>query len=233
VTTPGVTNLGEQPVGDLVEFTGARRPEHPLTLRGRRVLLRPLDPATDAEPLFEVSRDPSLWTYMYDGPYDDLDSFRADLERQAASSDPLFFAVVAGERPLGVVSYLVIVPEHGTIELGNIWFAPSLQRTAAATEAIYLLIRNAFDELGYRRVEWKCNALNAPSRRAAERFGFEFEGVFAQHRIVKGRNRDTAWFSITDARWPAIRSAFEGWLDPSNFNASGDQLRSLGSFRSA
>jgi RimJ/RimL family protein N-acetyltransferase len=119
------------------------------------------------------------------------------------------------------------VPEHGTIEIGNIWFAPALQRTAAATEAIFLLARHAFDELGYRRLEWKCNALNAPSRNAALRFGFRFEGVFEQHRVVKGRNRDTAWFAITDVRWPLLREAFTQWLEPANFDPAGAQRRSL------
>ena len=120
-----------------------------------------------------------------------------------------------------------IVPEHGTIELGNIWFGPSLKRTPAATEAIFLLARHAFDDLGYRRLEWKCNALNAPSRAAALRFGFSFEGIFHNHRVVKGRNRDTAWYAITDARWPALRAAFETWLDPLNFDADGEQRERL------
>jgi RimJ/RimL family protein N-acetyltransferase len=126
-----------------------------------------------------------------------------------------------------MISYLSIVPEHGLIELGHIWFSRQLQRTPAATEAVYLLAKHAFQELGYRRLEWKCNALNAPSRNAALRFGFEFEGIFKQHRVVKGHNRDTAWFAITDKRWPAVNAAFETWLDPANFAADGSQLQSL------
>jgi RimJ/RimL family protein N-acetyltransferase len=126
-----------------------------------------------------------------------------------------------------------IVTEHGVIEIGHIWFAPILQRTRQATEAIYLLARHAFDDLGYRRFEWKCDSLNEPSRRAAERFGFIYEGVFRQHMVVKGRNRDTAWFSIVDGAWPAVRAGFEAWLAPENFDEEGRQRRSLRDVREA
>jgi len=129
--------------------------------------------------------------------------------------------------PQGVASYMRITPEHGSIEIGHIWFGPALKRTRGATEAIFLLARQAFDGLGYRRLEWKCNALNAPSRAAAERFGFQFEGVFANHQVVKGRNRDTAWYAITVDRWPEVRAAFEAWLAPANFDSAGQQRRSL------
>lgn len=129
------------------------------------------------------------------------------------------------------MSYLAIVPEHGSIEIGNIMFGPALQRTTAATEAIFLVAGHAFDDLGYRRLEWKCNALNGPSRRAAERFGFVYEGTFARHRVVKGRNRDTAWFAITDERWPGVRRAFQAWLAPENFDADGRQRRALEAVR--
>jgi RimJ/RimL family protein N-acetyltransferase len=147
------------------------------------------------------------------------------------SDDQLYFALVKlpENRPLGIASYLRITPEFGVIEIGHIWFGVPLQRTTAATEAIYLLARHAFDDLGYRRLEWKCNALNAPSRRAAERFGFRLEGIFRKHQVVKGRNRDTAWFSITDDEWPATRRAFEAWLAPGNFDRDGLQKRTLGS----
>ena len=130
-------------------------------------------------------------------------------------------------RPLGQITYMSIEPEHGCIELGSIWFSPELQRTRAATEAIFLLASHAFDELGYRRLEWKCNALNAPSRSAALRYGFLYEGIFLQHRVVKGHNRDTAWYAITDQRWAAVKAAFEGWLAVDNFAPDGTQLRSL------
>lgn len=251
-----MTRIEEQPIGEHIEFNGAGWPQR-LEHRGRYAVLRPLNARTDAKPLYEVSHapagDPSIWTYLYTGPYPNQDAFTEELEHQAASSDPLFFAVTkagsgtarsgtggSGEdgvdttdadsdgRPLGVITYMSIVPEHGSIELGNIWFSSELKRTPAATEAIYLLTKHAFDELGYRRVEWKCNALNQPSRKAATRFGFEFEGIFMQHRVVKGRNRDTAWYAITDARWPDIRETFERWLDPENFDDTGNQRESLG-----
>jgi RimJ/RimL family protein N-acetyltransferase len=224
--------VSEQPVGERIDFSGAERPQ-PIALRGSRVVLRPIDPDGDAEPLYEISHppagDPSIWTYLTEGPYPDLNAFREALRAQATSADQVFFTVARAQdgRPLGIVSYLAIEPAHGTIEIGSIWFGPELQRTAAATEAVYLLARHAFDDLGYRRLEWKCNALNAPSRSAALRFGFEFEGIFAQHRVVKGRNRDTAWFAITDARWPPIRSGFESWLAPANFDAEGVQRHPL------
>jgi len=220
------------PLGPPLDWTPAE-PPRPVQLRGAHVLLRPLDAAADAEPLFAVSHppdgDPAVWTYLFEGPYESLDRFRADLAEAEASVDPLFFAVVplSGERPLGLASYLRVTPEHGSIEIGNILFSAPLQRTTAATEAIYLLARHAFDQLGYRRLEWKCNALNAPSRRAAERFGFSFEGVFRSHLVVKGRNRDTAWYAIVDDEWPAIRAGFEAWLAPENFDADGVQRRPL------
>jgi RimJ/RimL family protein N-acetyltransferase len=199
------------------------------------VLLRPVEAVTDAAPLYEVSHppdgDPAIWTYLPDGPYDDAEHLRRMLEWAETSEEQLYFALVKlpENRPLGIASYLRITPEFGVIEVGHIWFGVPLQRTTAATEAIYLLARHAFDELGYRRLEWKCNALNAASRRAAQRFGFTFEGVFRNHQIVKGRNRDTAWFSIVDDEWPAIRSAFEAWLAPENFDREGRQKRALAS----
>jgi RimJ/RimL family protein N-acetyltransferase len=222
-----------QPVGKPVAFGGATPPVH-TELRGTLVVLRPIDPEGDAQRLYAVSHaptgDPTIWTYLYDGPYPGLESFRESLREQAARHDYVFFVVAnaTDNSPLGIVSYLSIVPEHGVIEIGNIWFSPELQRTRAATETILLLARHAFDELGYRRLEWKCNALNEPSRRAALRFGFHFEGVFANHRVVKGHNRDTAWFAITDERWPAVRAAFERWLRPENFAADGIQRSRLG-----
>jgi RimJ/RimL family protein N-acetyltransferase len=225
-----IRETAEQPLGEPVAFTGARRPDRG-ELVGRWMTLAPLRPAADAEPLYRISHppdgDPRIWTYLFEGPFPNLDSYRAWLESAAAAEDPWFYSVRVDDRPQGVVSYLAIVPEHGTIELGNIWFGPTLARTAAATEAIYALTRHAFDDLGYRRVEWKCNALNAPSRRAAERFGFRYEGTFAQHRVVKGHNRDTAWFAITDGRWPELRAEFEAWLDPDNFDPGGRQKRPL------
>ncbi len=156
------------------------------------------------------------------------------LEERAPIDDPLTFTIIDRDAGAarGLASFMSIVPEHGVIEIGHIWLSLQLQRTRQATEAIYLMSSRAFDELGNRRLEWKCDALNAASRRAAERFGFTFEGIFRQHRVIKRRNRDTAWYSITDAEWPARRAAFEAWLSLSNFDGSGRQRRTLAEIRS-
>jgi RimJ/RimL family protein N-acetyltransferase len=223
---------GELPMGAEIDWKPCERPDR-TPLRGSHVLIRPVDPQADAAPLYEVSHPPSgdrsIWTYLPDGPYRDPDDLRRMLAWAAASEDPLFFTLAGlpGERPLGIASYLRITPEHGVIEIGHIWFGAPLQRTTAATEAIYLLARHAFDDLGYRRLEWKCNALNAASRRAADRFGFTLEGVFRNHMVVKGRDRDTAWYAITAEDWPAVRRGFEVWLAPDNFDGDGRQRRSL------
>jgi RimJ/RimL family protein N-acetyltransferase len=226
----------ERPLGAEVDWTPvappARRP-----LRGQHVLLRPVEAAADAEPLYRVSHppdgDPAIWTYLPDGPYKGPGHLEQMLAWAETSDDPLYFTLVSlpDEQPVGQASYLRITPEFGVIEIGHIWFGVTLQRTTAATEAIYLLARNVFDDLAYRRLEWKCNALNADSRRAAERFGFTFEGVFRNHQVVKRRNRDTAWYAITGEEWPAIRNAFEQWLAPANFDAEGRQRRSLAEIR--
>ncbi len=221
----------ERPLGNAVEWTRLRRPEG-APMRGSHVLLRALETA-DAEPLYAVSHpphgDPAVWTDLPDGPYESPDELRQTIAWAQKVDDRVYFAIVElrDERPLGWASYLRIKPEFGVVEIGHIWFAPTLQRTTAATEAIFLLARHAFDDLGYRRLEWKCNALNAASRSAAERFGFSFEGVFRKHQIIKGRNRDTAWYAITDDDWPAIRDGFERWLGPQNFDPESRQLRSL------
>jgi RimJ/RimL family protein N-acetyltransferase len=222
----------ELPLGAEVDWTPVKRPAR-TPLRGSHVLLRPVDAGADAEALYAVAHapdgDPAIWTYLPYGPYEDPDHMRQLLDWAQSSNDPLFFAVVrlADERPAGLASYLRVTPEFGVIEIGHIWFGVPLQRTTAATEAIYLLARHAFDGLGYRRLEWKCNALNVASRRAAERFGFRLEGVFRNHMVVKGRNRDTAWYAITDAEWPAIRLGFEAWLAPENFGPDSRQKRTL------
>ena len=216
----------DQPVGFELPWSPTPRPGRD-ELRGAHVTLRPIDPA-DAPALYAATRDDdSLWTYMGDGPYATAQAMHDALAIAAASEDPLYFAVVVDGQVLGRTSYMRITPAQGVIEIGNIVFATALQRTTAATEAIYLMARHAFDDLGYRRLEWKCNALNAPSRRAADRFGFTFEGVFRHHMIVKGRNRDTAWFAMLEAEWPARKAAFERWLDPANFDAQGRQKQSL------
>lgn len=198
----------------------------PVTLTGRYVTLRPLR-ASDAEALWECSRDESVWAYLGYGPWPSSSEYEAWLADAEASRDPVFLTVVVDGEPRGVVSYLRIDADHGVVEIGHIWYAPSIQRSPATTEATYLLARHVFDDLGYRRLEWKCNASNAPSRAAAERFGFTYEGTFRQHMWVKGRNRDTAWFAMLDGEWPARRAAFEAWLDPANFDESGRQRRPL------
>jgi RimJ/RimL family protein N-acetyltransferase len=226
-----VTSGGEKPVGESVDWTPVEPPARE-ELRGRTVLLRPFDPERDAEPFFRETHapdgDPSIWTYLPDGPYESVGQMRAALAGAAESEDPLWFTIVPADgEPAGRVSYMRIDPAMGVIEIGGIFFGPRLQRTTASTEAIYLLARHAFEDLGYRRLEWKCNALNEPSRRAAARFGFTFEGIFRQHMIVKGHNRDTAWFSIVDGEWPRIAAGFEAFLAPENFDAEGRQRRPL------
>lgn len=223
----------ELPLGEHLDWTPAQPPRCE-PLRGEHVLLRPLDAAADAAPLYAVSHPPegdlAIWTYLFDGPYESPEALGEMLTVAEGAGEYVFFTLVGlpEERPLGLASYMRFEPTHGSIEIGNIWFGPPLQRTTAATEAIYLLARNAFDELGYRRLEWKCNALNAASRRAAERFGFGFEGIFRNHLVIKGRNRDTAWYAIVAEDWPRIRAGFETWLAPENFDAEGVQRRPLG-----
>ncbi|HWF48746.1 MAG TPA: GNAT family protein [Bryobacteraceae bacterium] len=218
-------------IGDLVDSRPAQRPR-PIILEGRIVTLRPIQPDGDAEELYTGSHGPEaeqLWRYLSEGPFPDRASFDANLSKKAVSPDRVFFTIVdrASGRAVGQACYLRIDPANRVIEVGHILYTPALQRTAGATEAMYLLARHAFEDLGYRRYEWKCNALNSPSRRAALRLGFTFEGVFRQHMIVKGRNRDTAWFAMLDSEWPARKGAFERWLDPSNFDSVGRQKKSL------
>jgi RimJ/RimL family protein N-acetyltransferase len=220
-------------VGNAVDPSPAPRPQ-PTVLAGRVVTLRPFDRAGQAEALYLATHGPekeAQWRYMSEGPFASRADFDLAFDRNANSTDPLFFAIVdnATGVPVGQASYLRIEPRHRVIEVGNIIFTPALQRSSGATEAMYLMARHVFDDLGYRRYEWKCNALNQPSRRAALRLGFVFEGVFRQHMIIKGRNRDTAWFSMLDSEWPLRRENFERWLAPSNFDSAGRQSASLSS----
>jgi RimJ/RimL family protein N-acetyltransferase len=166
---------------------------------------------------------------LFDGPYPNLSAFEARLRQMASTSDPLFLTILENSsgQPVGYASYMRIEPAHRCIEVGSILFTPALQHTPGATEAMYLMARHVFNDLGYRRYEWKCNALNEPSRRAALRLGFTFEGIFRQHMIVKGRSRDTAWYSMLDSEWPARKASFERWLAPDNFDAQGRQRQSL------
>lgn len=207
-------------------FTPPQRPAR-APLIGRYCRLEPLCMA-HAPALFEaISKDDGrMWDYMPNGPFADLPAYERWLEGAIALDDPLQFAVVVEGVALGTLSMLRIDPGSGSIEVGYIAFAPELQRTRAASEAIYLLMKWSF-QAGYRRFEWKCNALNVPSRRAALRYGLSYEGVFRQATVVKGRNRDTAWFAAIDADWPALRRAFDTWLDARNFNEQGRQRLSL------
>ncbi len=221
------------PPAKLLSDTPALLP--PMTpLHGSFVDLVPLDAAHHAAALFaEMASHPDLWRYMFDSPPADLAAFTQNLEAKSTSRDPLFYAILdhASQHPVGIASYLRIEPKHRVIEVGNILYSPRLQRTPSATEAMYLMAKHAFEDLGYRRYEWKCNALNAPSRSAALRLGFTFEGIFRQHMIIKGENRDTAWFAMLDHEWPGIAQALQSWLAAENFDERGLQKRSLASIR--
>ncbi len=220
-----------QPVGLALDGWSAPPPPSRGSLAGRHCRVEPLDPARHAEDLYEATAadaEGRIWSYLSYGPFGSRADLRLWAEAAAVSEDPLFFAVVNGAdgRAAGVASYLRIAPAVGSIEIGNICYPPRLQRTTAATEAMFLMMGNAF-ELGYRRYEWKCDALNAPSIAAAERLGFTFEGVFRQATIFRGRNRDTAWFAMIDRDWEELRSCYKRWLAPGNFDADGVQRESL------
>lgn len=227
---PRVNSLG-QPIGAAVPDW--RPPPLPprQSLPGRLCIVEPLDASRHAQSLFEavaLDGEGRMWTYLGYGPFPTAGTYREWLEAQSRSADPLFFTIVdrAASRAVGVASYLRMNPGDGVAEIGHLAFSPMLQRQAAATEAIYLMIRQLFD-LGYRRCEWKCDALNGASRAAAVRLGFTFEGVFRQAVVYKGRNRDTAWYSIIDADWPALDVCLRCWLDPANFDEHGRQRMSL------
>ena len=229
--TEFLNHLG-QPIGfPLTGWTARRRPPRS-AMNGRFCRVEPLDPDRHAAALHAANVQDTAganWTYLAYGPFERLDDYRAWMANNCLGDDPLFHAVIdrTTGRAIGVASYLRIDPPAGVIEVGHINYAPPLQRTAASTEAMYLMMRRVFDELGYRRYEWKCDALNAPSRAAAQRLGFRFEGIFRQATVYKNRNRDTAWYSIVDSEWPALKAAFERWLSPENFDASGRQRQSL------
>jgi RimJ/RimL family protein N-acetyltransferase len=205
------------------------------TLQGAAVRLEALNEAQHGEALWDSAggmHNAALWQYMSEGPFADRAEFDAVLLDHATSPNPVFFAIVDlhSERAVGWCSFLNIVPKHRSLEVGHILFTPAFQRTRGATEAMYLMARYAFENLGYRRYEWKCNGLNARSRQAAERLGFAFEGLFRQHMIVKGRSRDTAWFSILADEWLAIKTRMDRWLAPENFDKQGQQKRRLSDF---
>jgi len=202
-------------------------------LFGRWMRLEPVSADKHGLDLYESFKDSDpeghIWTYMGYGPFADFAGFKTWLKEREAARDPWFYAYVRRDtgKAAGMGAFMRLDAANGVIEIGHIWLSPQLQRTREATDAIFLMMRHAFDELGVRRLEWKCDHLNAPSRAAAKRFGFTFEGIFRQHFIVKGRNRDTAWFSIIDTEWPAIRKGFQAWLKDENFDAEGRQKRKL------
>lgn len=226
------------------------QPPRPVTLRGRSVTLEPLDADRHSSALWDaVHGHDEVWTWLADGPYASESHLHAALAEKQASQNAIFLAIlpapdgqlanspyvpspyVPGPHPAaGYASYMRIEPAHGVVEVGNILLSPVLQHTTAATEAMYLMAGHVFDDLGYRRYEWKCNAENEPSRRAALRLGFSFEGIFHQHMVIKDRNRDTAWFAMLDHEWPERKRAFEAWLDPENFDACGVQRAKLINF---
>lgn len=234
--TPRTNALG-QPVGDPVPgWTPRRRPD-PGPFPGRYCTVVPLDPA-HARDLYGVCHGPGtegLWTYLAGlrGPFPDVAALAAAIAAQIADPASESVAVLVDGRAEGLASYLRIDPEHGSVEVGGILLGTRLQRTTAATEAMYLLARHVLEDLGYRRYEWKCDSLNAPSRAAADRLGFTYEGTFRNALVIKGRSRDTAWYSITAAEWPAVRAAYERWLDPGNFDGGGAQRTSLRAFVTA
>ena len=222
-----------QPVGvDLPDWRPVPRPPGS-AMDGKRCRVEPLDPARHGADLFDAfaeDRAGRNFTYLSAGPFADRAAFDGWIDKTCLGADPMFHAIVerSSGRALGLAAFMRIDPAVGVIEVGHINFSPELQRSAMATEAMYLMMRRVFEELGYRRYEWKCDALNAPSRRAALRFGFTYEGLFRQATIYRGRSRDTAWFSMLDSEWPAIRSAYEVWLAEDNFDPDGRQRVPLG-----
>jgi RimJ/RimL family protein N-acetyltransferase len=227
MTTP------DRPVGPIVDpLPLGLKPDRRI-LFGRWTQLEPLSAAKHGDDLFASfhGKDPgeTLWTYLGYGPFADREAFAHYLKDKEASVDPWFYAFIRRDtkKAVGVGSFMRCDAANGAIEIGHIWMSPDLQRTREATDAIFLMMRHCFEDLRMRRLEWKCDALNAPSRKAAERFGFTYEGTFRQHYIIKGRNRDTAWFSMIDTEWPKAAAGFKAWLADSNFDAKGRQTSSL------
>jgi len=232
----GYTSAYGQPIGPPVEGWSERQRPERTAFTGRYCCVVPIDVERDAPALFDAyaqAKDDRDWTYLAQEQPVSMALFRSYLARIAASADPLHFAIVdlSSRLAVGTAALMRIEPAHGVIEVGYITYSPLLKKSRAGTEAMYLLMRYVFDNLGYRRYEWKCDSLNGPSRAAAKRYGFKFEGIFRKTLVYKGRSRDTAWFSIVDEEWPRIRSAFEAWLNPENFDAAGQQRRALAAIR--
>ncbi|AVA22532.1 MULTISPECIES: GNAT family protein [unclassified Rhizobium] len=212
---------------DLANWNGVPRPER-ITLEGRYVRLEPLDPARHGADLYASAQAPGAedrFRYLFENAPADLAAFTPWLEKAASGTDPLFFATIDKRtgKAEGRQALMRIDPVHGVIEIGSILWGPAIARSRVTTETLYLFASYVFDTLGYRRFEWKCNNLNEPSKRAAERFGFTFEGIFRQHMVAKGKNRDTAWYAMIDADWPRLKAGYERWLSPENFDEAGQQ----------
>ena len=222
------TPMGD-PIGTPLPDWTPPLPPTRMTMQGKYCRLEPLV-LEHAEALFAAhgkDADGRNWTYLPEGPFNDVQEYRGWVWKAALSADPLHYTIITEDGPVGTASYLRIAPQAGSIEVGYITFSPLLQRTRASTEAMFLMMQWAFDA-GYRRYEWKCNALNKPSRTTAQRLGFSYEGVFRQAQIAKGANRDTAWYAAIDSEWPDLRAAMESWLSPDNFDAQGAQKQRLG-----
>jgi RimJ/RimL family protein N-acetyltransferase len=223
----------KRPVGDVVDPLPPGKAPDLRPLHGRWIRLDPVTAARHGDSLFAAFHgaegEDDIWTYLGYGPFENKETFVEWLKQREVARDPWFYAFVKRDTSdtVGMGAFMRLDAANGVIEIGHIWFTPQLQRTREATEIIFLMMRHAFDDLGVRRLEWKCDSLNAPSRRAAERFGFTFEGIFRQHFIVKGRNRDTAWYAMLDSEWPAVRKAFESWMKDENFDAEGGQKAKL------
>lgn len=225
-------NTYGQPVGESLPDWTPRPYPNAESLAGRYCQLVAIDPAVHGDQFFETfgaAADDRDWTYLPIGPFNSLEAWRAQVQRMSESRDPLHFAVIdkAINKAVGSIALMRIDPNNGTVEMGYVIYSPQLKRSRVATEAQYLLMQYVFDQLGYRRYEWKCDALNAPSRAAAKRLGFQFEGIFRQAIVYHGRNRDTAWHSIIDSEWPPLQKAFAAWLDPANFDEQGQQKVAL------
>ena len=225
------TLAAERLVGEPVDPSSSPRPRR-VSFEGRTIRLVPLDAHEHLESLWAATGGPQnehLWTYMFEHPFQNRASLEANLQRKEESEDPLYYSIV--DKPsgdaVGWAAYMRMEPLHRVIEVGSIMYSQRIQRTVGATEAMYIMAKHAFEDMNYRRYEWKCDALNMPSRRAALRLGFTYEGLFRQHMVVKGRNRDTAWYSMLDSEWPARKRAMEQWLHPANFDSSGKQRISL------
>ena len=220
------------PVGEQVPGWSPRLAPPRTRREGRYCAIEPLSAekhAADLHAANSIDRQGGNWTYLSVGPFPDFESYRTWLERMEKGSDPLFFAIVDAQtgKAVGVAAFIRIDLANGVIEVGHINFSPLLQRRPAATEAMFLMMERVFDELGFRRYEWKCDSHNAASRKAAQRLGFVYEGTFRQAVVYKGRNRDTAWFAMTDKDWPTLKAGYRRWLEPGNFDAAGVQKMSL------